>query len=202
MADRLPFDALVFDVGGVFIPHDNEVLYQRLAGRCTAPNALDRIREKALDPHIGTGETSIAMLHQALVAELSYAEDWNGFLAAWSSHLALDAEMLALIQDLAKANRVLLFSNTNREHWDCVMKLTHSAIAELETYLSFEIGQIKPSLASFRTVVSRAGIDASRFLFVDDRPENVAAARQIGFDGHVFVDRARLERYLKSRSRH
>ena len=45
---HLNYDALVFDLGGVIVPHDNELLYRRLAECRTAPEALERIRSRTL----------------------------------------------------------------------------------------------------------------------------------------------------------
>jgi FMN phosphatase YigB (HAD superfamily) len=196
---HLPYEALVFDLGGVIIPHDNEVLYRRLAERCAAPDALDRIRRGAQDPRYGTGELPIADLHDRFRRELGYSRDWDAFVADWCSHLSVDWAMLDLVQRLAASRRVLLFSNTNREHWEHLLALTDGALARFEAYLSHEIGQVKPALAAFRTVAARAGIMPARSLFIDDRAENVEAARQAGFDAERFTDQAAFERFLRSR---
>jgi HAD superfamily hydrolase (TIGR01509 family) len=193
---RLPFDALVFDVGGIFILHDNERLFRRLAESCSVPDAVDRIREAAFDPDITTGARAVHDVYDELVGDLGYTLDWNGFLADWSSHFVVDEGMLALLAALARDNRVLLFSNTNREHWVYVTKLAGGALGRYEAYLSHEIGDMKPRASAFQLVASRAGFDPNRALFVDDLAENVAAARALGFRGHIFVGRDAFERFL------
>ena len=196
----LPYEALVFDVGGVIIPHDNELLYRRLAARCTAPDSLERIREEARDPRYGTGELPITDLHAGVCRALGYRRDWSAFVADWCSHLSVDRAMLDLVQRLAASHRVLLFSNTNREHWEHLLALTDGALARFEAYLSHEIGQVKPSLAAFRAVATRAGIAPGRSLFIDDRAENVEAARQAGFHAELFTGQEAFERFLRSRA--
>jgi putative hydrolase of the HAD superfamily len=193
---KLPFDALIFDVGGVFIGHDNERLFRTLAASCTAPDAIDLIRAEAMDPALTTGARGVAELHRDLVGTLGYAKDWRGFLADWSSHFTVDRAMLDLVQALAKENRVLLFSNTNAEHWAEVLRMTGGVLGGFEAYLSHEIGDMKPHASAFRLVASRAGIEPHRALFIDDLTENVAAAQALGFAGYVFTSRSELERYL------
>jgi len=185
MADsrKLPFDALIFDVGGIFILHDNEQLFRRLAASCSAPDAVDHIREAVFDSDITTGARPVRDVYDEIVAELGYARDWRGFLADWSSHFSVDHAMLALLAMLARTHRVLLFSNTNREHWDYVTKLADGALGRYDAYLSHEIGDMKPRATAFRLVASQAGIAPQRALFVDDLAENVAAARALGFRG-------------------
>ncbi|HEY1506438.1 MAG TPA: HAD-IA family hydrolase [Stellaceae bacterium] len=195
---RKLFDALVFDVGGIFILHDNERLFRRLAESCNMANAVERVRAAAMDPHITTGARPVHDVYDELVAELGYARDWQGFLADWSSHFSVDPAMLELLAALARDHRVLLFSNTNREHWDYVTKLADGALGRYEAYLSHEIGDMKPHASAFDLVSSRAGIAPQRTLFVDDLAENVAAARAVGFHGHIFKGRAEFEQFLAS----
>ncbi|HUH83676.1 MAG TPA: HAD-IA family hydrolase [Stellaceae bacterium] len=201
MATPPAFDALVFDVGGVIIPHDNEVLYRRLAARCAAADALAAICAAAREPPYELGERSIADLHARLQRELLYAGDWPVFLADWCSHLTVDPAMLAYVGDLARTHRVILFSNTNEEHWQHLLRLTDGALGRFEAYLSHELGLGKPDLAAFAAVAERARIAPPRSLFIDDKPANVAAARRAGFVAEVFTDQPTLERYLETTSR-
>ena len=193
---KLPFNALVFDVGGVFILHDNERLFRRLAASCAATDSVDRIRAAAMDPAFTTGIRTIDSFHRDLVRELRYGRDWRGFLADWSSHFSVDRAMLELLERLGANNRVLLFSNTNAEHWREVLRLSGGALGRYEAYLSHELGDMKPRASAFRLVASRAGIKPHRSLFIDDLAENVAAARALGFHGHIFTGREELERSL------
>ena len=195
---KLPFDALVFDVGGIFVLHDNERLFRRLAESCSALDALPRIRAVAADPLLTTGACSIDALYRDLVRNLGYARDGAGFRADWCSHFTADAGMIALLRALAKRNRVVLFSNTNAVHWDYVIRLMDGALAPYEAYLSHAIGDRKPLASAFRLVAARAGIAPERALFVDDLAENVAAAEAIGFRGHIFIGQDEFERFLDS----
>ena len=197
--DALPLQALVFDLGGVIAPHDNDVLYARLASRCSVPDALQQIVAGAADDRFGTGELGIPFLHWRFVKELGYDGDWAMFERQWCSHLGIDEAMLALATRLAESNRVLLFSNTNQVHWEHLQRLTGGALGRLEPYLSHEIGAVKPHLEAFRLVAERAGIEPGRSLFIDDRMDNVEAARRAGYQAEPFTDQPTLEALLRSR---
>jgi FMN phosphatase YigB (HAD superfamily) len=54
--------------------------------------------------------------------------------------------------------------------------------------LSFEIGAAKPDSAHFGAALARAGARAADALYADDRPELIAAARNLGIDGFVVAD--------------
>jgi FMN phosphatase YigB (HAD superfamily) len=193
------FAALVFDVGGVIVPHDNDLLFQRLAARCRAGVDPEAVAALAADTCYERGERPIAHLHERLAREAGYAPGWESFLADWCCHLGVDAAMLDYVERLAAARRMLLFSNTNREHWQHLERLTDGRLGRFEAYLSYEIGEAKPALASFRSVAERAGIDPARSLFIDDKPANVTAARQAGFQAEVFTGQDALERLLAGR---
>src|SRR5690242_21018963 len=135
----LPYEALVFDVGGVIVPHDNEMLFRRLAARCAAPDAAERIRRRAMDPCYGSGEQPIAALHEECRRLLGYDGDWPTFRSDWCCHLSIDGAMLSLVERLAQTHRVILFSNTNHEHWQHLLVLSSGALVRFEAYLSHEI---------------------------------------------------------------
>jgi len=192
------FDNLVFDLGNVIVPFDNDVLHARVIGRCSAPNAAERLPSIAHSRRYGTGEKSIADLHQTLVEDLGYCGDWPTFVDDWTCHLTLDAGMLDLVEQLAGRHRVLLFSNINQEHWDRALEMSAGRIGKIEAYLSHEIGDLKPAISSFNTVARLAKIDPARSIFFDDLPGNVAAAREAGFQAEVFTTQAALEDYLRA----
>ena len=191
------FQALVFDLGGVIVPHDNEFLHQRLVAGCSAPDASDRLRKIAHAERFGTGESTIADLHALMVGELGYEHDWPRFVEDWNCHLSLDPAMLAYVDQLSRANRVMIFSNTNQEHWDHAVGMSGGVLGGLEAYLSHEIGQLKPSVRSFQTVAQMAGIAPERSLFIDDRADNVEGARRAGFQAEVFTSQAALAALLQ-----
>jgi putative hydrolase of the HAD superfamily len=191
-----PFENLVFDLGNVIVPHDNAVLHARVLSRCTAPDASERLRRISHDRRYGNGEKSIPDLHQRLVEELNYAGDWPTFVDDWSCHLSLDLGMLAFVEQLARRYRVMIFSNTNQQHWERALEMSDGRVGRIESYLSHEIGDLKPAVSSFLTVARLARIDPARSIFFDDMEANVDAAREAGFQAEVFTTKAALESYL------
>ena len=107
--------------------------------------------------------------------------------------------MLAFVERLSVHNRVLIFSNTNQEHWEHLLNLTGGALGRYEAYLSHELGQLKPSVRSFQTALpAKAGIDPARSFFTDDVAANVDGARQAGFQAEVFTSQAALTGWLQA----
>lgn len=181
----------MFDLGGVIVAHDNALLYRTLAGRCTAadPAVIRRIAEH---PLYGTGEKPMEAMHRELSEQAGYAGDWARFVADWSCHFTMDWPMLDLVERLALDRRVLLFSNTNAEHWTYLVGVTGGRLARIEHYLSHEIGMLKPAPAAFGEVARRSGVVPAETVFIDDIEINVMGARAAGFQGITFTGQAAL----------
>ncbi len=58
--------------------------------------------------------------------------------------------------------------------------------------LSFELGAMKPDPPIYQAAVEAAGIPAGEVFFTDDRPENVAGAKQVGIDAVLFTSPQQL----------
>ncbi len=61
---------------------------------------------------------------------------------------------------------------------------------------SCRIGHAKPEPDAYRWWLRALGHAPDRVLFVDDREENIRAARALGMHGHLFTTPARLAQTL------
>ena len=82
----------------------------------------------------------------------------------------------------------VLLSNMGALHWDHLEKafgipsLGHGAVA------SYTVGAIKPHPTIYETIEQRFNLDPARTVFIDDRPVNIAAAKERGWAGIVHRD--------------
>ncbi len=191
---------LIFDLGGVLIRHDNDLLYDRLAACCADPAAArPRMPACLEDEAIGTGRVSVEALHARLAAEHGFAGGYSHFLDLWSSHFSAEPGMAQLVCALARRHRTVLFSNTNAAHVAHI-KANYQVFDHVHAaYLSYELGLVKPQPASFLKVLQFEGRRAEECVFIDDRAENTAAASALGIKTVTFAGRddllARLDRY-------
>jgi HAD superfamily hydrolase (TIGR01509 family) len=54
--------------------------------------------------------------------------------------------------------------------------------------LSYELHAVKPERAIYEAAARLAGHEPNEIFFVDDRPENVAGAREAGFESVLYTD--------------
>ncbi|WP_326570733.1 HAD family phosphatase [Actinacidiphila glaucinigra] len=113
---------------------------------------------------------------------------------SWS---AVDPPMVALVEELASQGcRIGLLSNIPEElaaHYEA----RHAWLRHFQVRaLSCRTGQAKPDPAAYHWCRDALREDPARILFVDDRPENIHAARAAGMRGHLFTTPARFRRHL------
>ena len=114
---------------------------------------------------------------------------------SWS---AVDPDMVALIGELASSGRPLgLLSNIPLEH----AAAFEPRNAWLDSFdmraFSCRIGHAKPEAAAYRHCIEALGAAPQDVLFIDDTGKNVAAAEELGLQGHVFTGRDALLARLK-----
>jgi glucose-1-phosphatase len=184
----MPAKTFIFDLGGVIVRHDNELLYDRLAALCTDPlTARGHLAESTHDRVVGTGRLTIPALHRRLVEDYGFSGRYDAFLEIWSSHFSAEPAMAPIFAAIAGRHRTVFFSNTNAAHWAHVTAHYPALDHAHHAYLSHELGLTKPDPASFRRVLELEGCRAADAIFIDDRAENVAAAVALGIDGIVFT---------------
>lgn len=196
MSAAAPFDAIIFDLGGVIVAHDNALMVERVASRCNAmPREVSQLMRRR-DWNVGA---PIEELHGELSRELGYAGDFDRFAGDFCCHFVVDWSMLMLVRQLAAGQRVMLFSNTNQVHWDFLVAQTGGALAAFEPYLSHELRASKPAVEAFQLVARQAGIDPARSIFFDDVAANVEGARLAGFQAELFTSESALRSMLVAR---
>ncbi|MBN2781093.1 MAG: HAD-IA family hydrolase [Candidatus Marinimicrobia bacterium] len=103
----------------------------------------------------------------------------------------------AMIHWLKKRHPVFLFSNTNSLDFDAICKQTDLNRVIRFFYVSYVEGFIKPDPRAYARFEQMFNIDPAETLFVDDREENVLAARQSGWKAETIGDEDRLFEMFK-----
>ncbi|MFJ6392632.1 HAD family hydrolase [Streptomyces sp. NPDC091972] len=181
---------LLFDLFGVIARHQRPGALEKMAARCgTSADAFTAAYWTHRPPYDAGRHTASAYWTDVLHA-LSRRADADTIeelrltdIESWSR---VDDRMVTYVRGLRERARVALLSNIPADHADAFLAaqpwlhdLDHLA-------LSARIGAAKPDPAAFRHCVVALRAAPADFLFVDDREENIRAARAAGMDGHVF----------------
>ncbi len=96
-----------------------------------------------------------------------------------------------------KGYKVYLLSNYGKVPYELSLpKFTFTQHVD-GAVISYEAKLIKPDPNIYKFICNKYGIDPKRAVFLDDMPENVAAAEEYGFRGIVFTDKASADGQLK-----
>jgi putative hydrolase of the HAD superfamily len=100
------------------------------------------------------------------------------------SWVRLNERMVAWLRALVAAGiPTAILSNMARDTWELVGS-RFDGVASLT--LSFEVGAVKPEPEIYLRCLEALGIEPAEAFFVDDRRENVDAARELGMEAVVF----------------
>lgn len=175
---------VVFDIGRVIVDIDPEpmleFLHRRGAPRLDLHATLERV---GLNDH-ETGRMDGAGLlerFRTLAPQATHAELRSQWLDIFAPH----ADMIQLAQRIAPHHGVYLLSNIGHLHWEHLVDRHGIAGIGHGALTSFHAGVMKPDTAIYAQAEQKFALVPAMTVFVDDRAENIEAARARGWHGIV-----------------
>ncbi|WP_329263971.1 HAD-IA family hydrolase [Streptomyces sp. NBC_01478] len=187
---------VLFDLFGVIARHQRPGALGKMAARCHTPTDAFTTAYWACRPPYDAGRQSAPEYWTAVLRWLSRPVDADTIeelrrtdIDSWSR---VDASMVAYVRSLREVAEVALLSNIPADHADAFLA-AQPWLHDLDhVAFSGKIKAAKPAPAAFQHCVVALRAAPGDFLFVDDREENVRAARAVGMNGHVFTGREEL----------
>lgn len=127
------------------------------------------------------------------------AYDHEGMKAAMRAAYAWLPGMEALLEVLARGGHELHALSNYPEWWRLIEEVLSPGRFLEWSFVSCDLGVRKPDPDAFRIPVRRLGVAPGDCLLVDDRQENVLAARAEGLDAVLFRGHDALVDELRSR---
>lgn len=109
----------------------------------------------------------------------------------------INNSMVSLIKEIRNKYKIYILSNHAREWFNHTIK--KDGLDELfdGIFTSFEAQVSKPEKEIYLKFLEKFGCEASECVFIDDKPENIDAAKSLGFNGIVFDDFEQLKQELR-----
>jgi putative hydrolase of the HAD superfamily len=187
---------LIFDLADVLI----EGFYSFVA------SLSQRLARQATDVIAGLGGEPLVALTEGRIAETTY---WQSVLER--THWPITVQELGagvrdtfrqpvpgmpeLLMSL-RQHRLVLFSDQAREWWEDIAT-THAFLRFFERrFLSFDMGQTKREIETFRRVLAELGCAPYNCIFIDDLLWNIERAERLGSRSHRFTSTAALRAFL------
>ena len=176
---------IVFDVGWVFVHLNPGPVIEFLAAHgVEAPNIDALCDSVVLDDHeSGRLDGSGLLARMAALAKQPIALEH--LHAKWVDMFELQPAMVDLAHRLSDRYRVYLLSNIGDLHWAHLSReyrLHHIGHGVLPSYLA---GVMKPQEGIYIEAERRFNLTPAETVFIDDRADNIGAARSRGWHGIV-----------------
>ena len=174
---------VVFDIGWVFVHIDSVSFLEFLrAHEVDAPDLHSVLNRVALWDH-ESGRLHGRGLLERFSSLARRPMDLEEAHASWLDIFEYQPEMVDLAHRLSERHRVYLLSNIGDLHWTYLSReyglhrIGHGALP------SFLAGAVKPDDAIYAEAERRFALVPAETVFVDDRAENILAARRRGWQG-------------------
>jgi 2-haloacid dehalogenase len=182
-------EAVVYDIGNVLIEWQPERYYDRRIGASARKRLFADVDLHAMNEAIDAG----GLFRETIYDWADRHPEWAMEIRWWYDHwIELAAprieRSIALMRALqAKGVPVFALTNFGIHAFDYALTQYDFLAAFDRAYVSGRMGVTKPDPRIYQMVEDDCAIAPGGLLFVDDRPENIAAAEARGWQGHVFA---------------
>ncbi|MGB5657812.1 MAG: HAD family phosphatase [Acidimicrobiia bacterium] len=193
--------AVVFDIGAVLVDWNPEYLYTKVV---PDPDERQWFLNEICTPEWNfamDAGTSVSEEVAKLAAERpEYADLINPWWDRWREMLGDEIPgTRAIVEELKRSGKpVYALTNWNAQTW-VIGVAEFPFLGEIfdGVVVSGQEGVTKPDPRIFEILSSRYDLEASKTVFIDDSPKNVAAATTLGYQAHLFTSAPELEAWLK-----
>jgi HAD superfamily hydrolase (TIGR01509 family) len=198
-------EVILFDLGNVLVEFSQEPICQGLARLATRPPYRDPRevyrfifdRERGLENAFDEGRMEPEAFFLETAKEMGLQISYEEFRSIWNRIFRARPGARGLVRFLRGRVEQHVLSNTNAIHFPYLLgqfpwlKLVDSM------FLSHEMGCRKPKPALYSRVLERLRRPPERVLFLDDREENLAPARELGMEVVLVQEETVLEAEIR-----
>ncbi len=174
-------EAALFDIGNVILPFDYSRAIRRLATKNQSGREPDLDAVLASRMALEAGKTSREEFLRVARREFGHTGTDAEFLEVWEDIFESSPEMNLLIEELAARIPLFLLSNISGIHRESIHRDFPIFSRFRGGVYSYEAGCLKPSSEIFTITIQSLDLNPQKTLYLDDMAENIATAREMGF---------------------
>lgn len=197
-----PYKAVIFDFEGVLTAQPNRELvvnYIQYTFDLTKQEFQELFEKRRAAFQEGQTDEEFWLAY-AKTRKIKLPSNWfQSFKKINRKAIGVNPRMYALIEELRQQKiTVGLLSNVEERMGKYLREFGLYEPFE-PCLLSWEIGMVKPDPDIYAHLLEQLNLPANNVIFIDDLPENVEAARQMGIDAILFKSEDQLRKALKRR---
>lgn len=188
MSGHTPIKAVIFDIGNVLVTWQPERYYDEVYGEERRRALFAELDLHEMNDQIDRGADFKETIYGWAEANPSWAREILDWHDKWLTLAGPPIEgSIACLRALRRKG-VPVFALSNfgvgsfaitEAHWPVLTEFDRR-------YISGQMKTAKPDAEIYAMVEADCGIDPGAMLFIDDKPENIAAARERGWRTHLF----------------
>ena len=194
---------IMFDFGNVLVQWHPEHVYGEYFGdEAKAWWFLRHVADMDFRQRIDAGESFDGCIREKQAQYPEYEQAIELYRSRWREMLTDEVPGMREVIVELRGNNYELYGLTNwsmetfpeaRERFGILQMIDRYVVSGAE-------GLVKPDPRLFQVLLDRYGLKAEECTFVDDNPDNVAAAQGMGMKGIVFVGAEDLRKQLRVNS--
>lgn len=176
---------ILFDIGNVIIPITNDKTVSYWATISRQDSSDIKRKMDFSDPvyvDFERGDIPAARFRNYLSRKLGYSFQQKEFDRGWNAMLdGLMPGIEDMLAALSSNYRLAALSNTNEIHEYFMIREYPSVFSHFEKlFLSNRLKIRKPDRAVYQSVLDYYKIQPGELIFLDDKPENIQSAKELG----------------------
>ena len=191
---------IVFDMGGVLLLNDIDLVYKKLAENLKVDPKLllDLIKQNRRKFMSGeySAEGFAQLIKNNFELENNVAEIINKWRESFEQLMGLNEELFNLIVMLRQNYKIAMLTDAPQLH-SIVNKKKGLYESFHPCIISCEVGLVKPEKEIYELMLKELKHKPSECLFVDDNKANIETAKNIGFHTILFKDNEQFLGELK-----
>ncbi len=190
---------IIFDFGNVLVQWHPELIYGEYFGdEAKAWWFLRHVADNEWRGRIDAGESTAACIDELKARQPEYTEAIELYRSRWREMFTGEVPGMREVINELRAKGYEIYGLTNwsmetfpaaRERFGILQMIDRYVVSGAERL-------IKPDYRLFHILLDRYGLNAGECVFVDDNPDNVAAAETLGMKGIVFTGAETLRKQL------
>ena len=176
--------AVAFDIGKVLLDFDYSILVRKLAPQTQwgEDELNDYLNQSPLLARYESGELSSSKFFEQIKGETGFRGSEAGFAALFEDIFTPISGMIDLHRQIAQSGiPTFTFSNTNEMAVRYIARTYDFWPIFKGHILSYEVGALKPGAKIYEALEECSGFTGREIAYLDDLPENCAAAGERGW---------------------
>lgn len=198
---------VIFDLGGVIINLDTNRTIREFNKISQIPfeKLYTQAKQEEIFDLLDRGKISTSDFLNELKRQIRYTGPTEDILLAWNAMLLdVPEERLDVLVEMKHNYNTYLLSNTCEPHIEAFERELHEehGIKNFndyfdKVYYSCRIGLRKPNKDIFELVLNENGLKAEETVFIDDSPQHVKAAGELGINAFLLQKNLEIGDLLK-----